>query len=149
PDDYIIFRNERYIINTEPRREKRSNFEYHYTIVFEGYVYMLKDIIFKHLGSIDFSYYGTPQHFVQLVVDNMNADDTGWAVGFVDSAEEKNIEFYRDSEGLTCLAALTMIAEAFGFEFRLSGKTIHLQKEAGQQTNLDFQYGRGKGLYSL
>src|SRR5690606_21462193 len=51
--------------------------------------------------------------------------------------------------GDTCRSALTKIAEAFGMEYRLAGKNIYLQKSVGTATMLTFEYGRGKGLYTL
>lgn len=148
-DDYIIFRNDRYNINVEFQHQKLSNFEYEYTILFEHVSYWLKERIFMHLGDIEFSFYGSPSDFVQLIVDCMNEEDTGWAGGNVDALEHKLISFYGEEKGYTCKGALMKIAEEFGLEFWFTGKTIHLTKEAGVQTNLDFEYGRGKGLYSI
>lgn len=148
-DDYIMFRNERYTINTEFEIEKVSNFEYRYNIVFEHQSYWLKDKIFMHLGSVEFSYFGQASNFVDLVVQNMNEDDTGWAVGNVDPTDERHIEFYGDEKGYTCKGALMKVAEEFKLEFWVVGKTINMTSQAGVQTNLDFEYGRTRGLYSL
>ncbi len=148
-DDYILFRGERYNLNIFTKPKKSSNFEYRYSLTFEGFVYWLKDKIFMHLGAIEWSYFGAPRDYVQLVVDNMNTDDSGWAVGKVDDLAEKSISFYGEERGFTCKNALMRIAEEFGLEFWFTGKTINLTKEAGVQTNLDFEVGRGKGLYTI
>lgn len=148
-DDYILFRGDRYSINVEFSCRKVSNFEYHYDIVFEHYVYWMKDKIFRHLGAVEFSYFGTAAAFVSLVAGNMNEVDTGWSVGRVDATEGMNIQFYGEERGFTCKGALMKIAEEFGLEFWLTGKTIHMTRQAGSDTNLDFEYGRGRGLYSV
>ncbi len=148
-DDYIIYNGVRYTINV-PYQVTRSAV-IQYNITFEHPSYWLKDITFKHLGAIEFSFFGTPQTFVQLIVDCMNVDDSGWMVGICEVMEEKLIDFYADSQGYSCKGALQKFAEEFGLEFWFSGdgKTINLTKQAGQQTNISFEYGRTKGLYSV
>jgi|GEM_PF-368636 len=148
-DDYIMFRGERYNINVEFPVKKVSNFQYEYEITFEGYVYWLKERILRHLGDIEFSYFGEARAFIQLIVDVMNEEDEGWSVGTVDDTEEKSIDFYGEEKGYTCKGALMLISETFTLEFWLTGKTIHLTKQAGVDTAIDFEYGRGKGLYSI
>lgn len=148
-DDYIMFRDERYNINVEFQCEKVSNFEYRYEIVFEHVSYWLKDKILMDEGAVEFSYFGTAQEYVLLIVENMNMDDNGWAVGNVEATEPRSISFYGDEGGMTCKGALMMIAEEFGLEFWFNNKNINLTTEAGVQTNLDFEYGKTRGLYSI
>src|SRR5690606_9705448 len=95
-DDYIMFRNERFNINVAFQCQKRSNFEYIYNLVLESYLYWLKDKIFMHLGAIEFSYFGTPADYVQLIVNCMNEEDpdADWAVGTTELMEPKAISFY-------------------------------------------------------
>ncbi|WP_286842675.1 MULTISPECIES: phage tail protein [Sphingobacterium] len=148
-DDYIIYNGVSYTINVPYQLTRSAVIQYN--ITFEHPSYWLKDITFKHLGAIEFSFPGTPQTFVQLIVDCMNVDDSGWMVGTCEVMEEKNIEFYADSQGYSCKGALQKIAEELGLEFWFSGdgKTINLTKQAGQKTNISFAYGRTKGLYSV
>ncbi|WP_114752286.1 phage tail protein [Pleomorphovibrio marinus] len=148
-DDYIIYRQERYNINVEYEMQKVSNFEYRYSILFEHVSYWLKDKILMHQGAVEFSYFGTAAAFVGLIVENMNLDDTGWSIGNVVGTEPMLIEFYGDEGGFTCKGALMRVAEEFGMEFWFTGKQINLTTEAGVQTNLDFEYGQTRGLYSL
>jgi hypothetical protein len=148
--DYVLFRGNRFTINESlPPLEKSSSFTYKYDLEFEGFIYDLIDKVFTHLGSIEFSFFGTPLMFIQLIVDCMNTISTGWTVGEVDTLEEQLLDFYQNGQGFTCKAALSKIAEAFKLEFWLTGKTINLTKQAGVLTNLDFEYGRGKGLYKV
>lgn len=148
-DDYIIYNGVRFSINV-PYQVTRSAV-IQYNITFEHPSYWLKDITFKHLGTIEFSFFGTPQTFVQMIVDCMNVDDSGWMVGTCDVADEKLIDFFADSQGYSCKGALQKFAEEFQLEFWFSGDgtTINLTKQAGMQTNIGFSYGRTKGLYSV
>lgn len=148
-DDYILWEGERFNINVLYPVRKVSNFAYHYDITFEHYVYWLKDKIFRHLEAVEFSYFGTAADLVALIVSNMNETDTGWAVGTVDATEGKSISFYGEERGFSCKGALMKVAEEFGLEFWLTGKTIHMTRQAGVDTNLDFEYGRGRGLYEV
>ena len=143
--DYVTIGGENFTINTIPNYQKVSNYEHKYEIVFESDLYRLYDKKFKDEGRGDFSYFGTPETFTQLLVDNINEIDAGWAVGFVDDLEGKNLTF----ENISCREALNKIAEAFSLEWYLTGKTINLVKQAGSLTTLEFEYGKGKGLYSL
>lgn len=148
-DDYIIYNGVRFTINV-PFQVNRSAF-FEYQITFEHPSYWLKDIAFKHLGSVEFSYFGNPQSFLNLICENMNVDDSGWQVGEFDIVEEKNIDFYASGQGYSCKGALQHIAEIFELEYWFSGdgKTINLTQQAGKSTNINFAYGRSKGLYSV
>lgn len=148
-DDYLIWNSIRFTINVPFNVRRSSVFDY--DIVFEHPSRALTDIIMKHVGSIEFSFFGTPKEFLELIVNNMLADDTGWSIGEVAEEEPKFIDFITSGEGYSCRAALSMIAETFGLEFWFSGngKTINITKQAGKLTNIDFEVGRGKGLYSI
>lgn len=148
-DDYIIYNGVRYTINVPYQITRSAVIQYN--ITFEHPSYWLKDITFKHLGAIEFSFFGTPQTFVQLIVDCMNVDDSGWMVGACDVTDEKLIDFFADSQGYSCKGALQKIAEDLELEFWFSGdgKTINLTKQAGMETKIGFSYGRTKGLYSV
>ncbi len=148
-DDYIIYNGVRYTINVPYQITRNAVIQYN--ITFEHPSYWLKDITFKHQSAIEFSFFGTPQTFVQLIVDCMNVDDSGWMVGECEILEERLIDFYADSQGYSCKGALQKFAEELELEYWFSGdgKTINLTKQAGMQTNIGFSYGRTKGLYSV
>lgn len=148
-DDYIIYNNVRYSINVPYQFTRNSVF--HYDITFEHPSYWLKDITFKHFGAIEFTYFGSPRSFVQLIIDCMNVDDSGWLVGTCEDLEEKRIDLFADGQGYSCKGALQKFSEVFALEFWFSGdgKTINLTKQAGKKTNITFAYGRTKGLYTV
>lgn len=143
--DYIEFRGEIFTINRVPEVEKINLKTFKYSIDFEGQIYALYNKLFMWDGIDEFSYTGTAADFLSLVVSNINQISSGWTSGSVDTTDEKTIYFEADS----CRTALTRVAEAFGFEFALSGKQISLKKTIGAVTMNRFEYGRGKGLYSL
>lgn len=143
--DYIEYEGERYYLNSAPALEKVNNFTYSYRMDFEGEIYFLYNKLFMDEGQSDFSYHGTPNDFLQLLLTNINAIQPGWSIASVDIAEPQTLTFSDD----TCRTALTRIAEAFDMEYRLAGKAIYLQTSVGVATVLQFEYGRGKGLYSI
>lgn len=143
--DYLQYGTETYYINTAPNVEKINNFTYGYTIVFEGEVYYLFNKLFLDEGAADFSYHGSPSDFLLLIITNMDEVQAGWAIQEVEAAAAQTLSFNGDS----CRTALTKIAEAFGMEYRLSGKNITLKTSVSIATTLSFAYGRGNGLYTL
>ena len=143
--DYIVHKGERFYINTPPEVEKINNFTYKYNIEFEGEVYRLYSKILMHEGQADFSYHGSPNDFLLLLLSNINSIDPGWAIEKVDDATAQTLSF----TDATCRTALTTIAEAFKLEYRLVNKNIYLERSVGAETTLQFEYGRGKGLYTI
>jgi hypothetical protein len=148
--DYIEFRGERFTINRPlPPVDKESSADLTYNITFEGYIYNLLDMPYMHLGSLEFSYFGTPRMYLQILIDCMNSIDPGWTIGEVDDADEVAMDFFESGKGYSCKGALIKIAEAFKLEFWLVGKTINLTAMAGRFTGLKFECGRGRGLYKV
>ncbi|WP_316743824.1 hypothetical protein [Pedobacter antarcticus] len=148
--DYVIFRGEQFTINRPlPPIDKESNFSYRYELTFEGYVYDLLDMPYMHLGALEFSYFGTARAYIQIMVDCMNSISSGWSVGQIDDTEEFALDFFEDGKGFSCKGALIKIAEDRKKEFWLTGKAINLTEKAGVETNLTFEYGRGRGLYKV
>lgn len=148
--DYLAIGSEEFTINRPlPPIDKDAKDQYTYTLTFEGYVYDLLDMPYMHLGALEFSYFGTPRMYLQILVDCMNSISTGWAIGNVDDLPELALDFYESGKGFSCKGALIKIADAFKLEFWLTGKTIHLTKMAGVLTNLTFEHGRSRGLYKI
>lgn len=143
--DYIVHGQEKFYINTPPDVEKFNNFTYRYIITFEGEIYKLYNKILMDEGSADFSYAGSPELFLQLILTNINSTDGGWTIENVEDAPRQILTFNNTS----CRNALTMIAEAFNMEFRLVNKGIYFQRSVGFETTLQFSYGQGLGLYHL
>src|SRR5690606_36202089 len=62
-DDYIIWNEIRFTINVPFQVVRGAGIDYN--IVFEHPSRALNDIIFKHVGSIEFSYFGTARAFIE------------------------------------------------------------------------------------
>ncbi|WP_143960225.1 phage tail protein [Litoribacter populi] len=143
--DYIEVGAEKFYLNQVPEATVHAKNKIEYNPVFEGEIYGLYDKIIMHEGEADFSYFGTAEDFLLLLVGNINQIKTGWQVGQVEETEGKLISFTSES----CRVALTKIAQEFGLEYRLAGRVIDLVKLVGNDTTLVFEYGKGNGLYSL
>lgn len=143
--DYIKHKGENFYINQVPAVVKRSNAAYEYAINFEGEIYRLYNKIFMHEGAAEFDYFGDAESLLTLIVNNINATDSGWTKGAIADTESKLFRFEND----TCRTALTKIADEFQLEFSLAAREISLVKAVGHDTNLLFEYGKGKGLYQL
>lgn len=143
--DYTVWNNEKYYINQVPNVDKINNFTYRYSFDFEGEVYFLLNKKLLHLGDFEFTFFGTPQEHLQLILDNVNTIVTGWQVGAVDDAEGKLLSYSNNN----CKEALNLIASEFELEYKVVGRTISLQENVGTTTTYSFAYGRGNGLYSI
>ncbi|MDX5478253.1 MAG: hypothetical protein LPJ98_07320, partial [Cyclobacteriaceae bacterium] len=143
--DYIEIGSEKFYLNNPPEIQKQNNFTYRYSATFEGEVYRLFSKVFIHFGVGEFSYFGTPEMFMLLILENINSIDPGWTINEVEALPPKNIVFQNDS----CRTALTKITEEFGVEYKLVQKEFTVKKAIGIPTIYNFEYGRGKGLYNL
>ncbi|UCS94857.1 phage tail protein [Echinicola marina] len=141
--DYIMVNEERFIMNQDPVVKNEANF--YYNIIFEAEIYTLYNKILMDEGSAIFTYFGTPEEFLTLLINNINSIDSDWTLGDVEAMEPKFISFQGDS----CRSALTRIAETFKLEYKVKNKEISLSKSIGVDTPYTFQYGRNNGLYSL
>ncbi|GAB3667677.1 hypothetical protein GCM10028791_43320 [Echinicola sediminis] len=141
--DYILVNAERFIMNQDPTVKNQANF--YYRIIFEAEIYTLYNKLFLDEGAANFTYFGTPEEFLTLLIDNITSIDSGWTLGEVEVLEPKFISFQGDS----CRSALTKIAETFGLEYEVNSKAITLIKSVGVDTPHTFQYGMNNGLYSL
>lgn len=131
--------------------EKASNFtknssrDFSYTLTLEcdwarSEKYKVKNPVD---GRLKFSYTAKPREFIQLLVDNMNMRESGWAVGECIDAVEQVVSFNH----VYCGDALTMIADAFETEWEVVGKTINLRKvEYFKDNPLSLSYGKGNGF---
>lgn len=142
-NDYIIYNSVRYTVNTVPNLTIDNKFNY--TIIFEGPEYRLYDKLMMDEGSADFTYFGTAEEHLQLMLDNINSIDAGWTMGTIDPTEPMFIPY----SNVTCRVALGQIADSFKLEYDFNNKQINLIKQAGNVTTHVFEYGMDKGLYSL
>lgn len=142
-NDYITVSGIKYKINFVP--DLTADHLLTYQIVFEAPEYTLFDKIVTHLGTGSFPYYGTVQEQLQLIINSANEIDPGWTLGTIEATDEQ----FMDYDNFTCRTAITKAAEQFGLEFEFINKQINFVKSVGTDTDLEFEFGRNKGLYSI
>ncbi|MDM8174797.1 hypothetical protein QT327_10590 [Olivibacter sp. 47] len=147
--DYLVYNGIKYTINTVPNYEKVEHTTNHaYNITFEHPIYTSYNKIFMIEGDSNAPFFGTPDDFVNLWLENMNSIDPTWTKGQVDVMDEIHLTISDSS----CRVALTTFTEQQKMEFFFDGpegKRINLVAKAGVDTDIVLQYGKGNGLYSL
>ncbi|WP_138481498.1 hypothetical protein [Dyadobacter bucti] len=146
-----------YTLNVLPEEQKVSERDFRYICTFEG---VQNDLMSSRYfdadatgfyRSSDFSLTGNLELFIDVLIYNCNRTfGTGvWLKGSVQSTDVKTLTFSSSN----CLAALQQtICKEFEVEFEIlqvgNVKTLNVQK-AGQILNDVYEYGRGRGLYTL
>ena len=146
-NDYIYFDGDLYRLNREPEFSKKSDVEYEYKLVFEGYIYELLDKLYVYTLTNQSKFYltGTLRDFLELLLENINELHPGWTLGYIVETERKNILF----ESLSCREVLNHLASEFGMEYYLSKRELNFTERIGFMTDLVFEQGKGKGLYTI
>lgn len=145
-DDYIVVNGKNYTVREAPEIEKLNANTLVYSVTFYGESYLLYDKILMDEGRSRFSYTGTPNDLLQLILTNMQVLDSGWALGNVSTIGEALTFSFNEQ---SCRTALDQVAEAFDLEYYISNKNIYLINSIGTSLGQQFEYGRGKGLYKL
>lgn len=146
--DFIRIDGTVYTLNREPDFGKTSDVEYRYNLLFESPLYRMLDKLFTNplTGISKFGVSRTLVEFVRLITENMNKIDSGWSVaGDIPASEPKNLTF----DAVSCREVLNRLSGEFGVEYYLNGKTIYFTERIENITNLVFEQGKGKGLYSI
>lgn len=144
--DYIVYNSESYFLNRLPEINKTNNTSFKYSFRFEGSVYDLKKKLYiSNDGLAQFSYNGTAEDLIDLIISNINSISSGWSKGIITATDSITLEFANES----CHAALIRIAEQFNLEFDIAAKAITMFNAVGNVTAYSFAYGRGAGLYNL
>ena len=142
--DHIEYGEMTYTLYDEPEFS-RAEGAYAYTIAFYAPYYRLFHVLMKDEGAVSFPYFGGVSDHLNLLLTNIQAIDPEFTLGTVEENGSKDIEYEQNH----CYDALVKIAETFDLEWEVKGKTISVRKRVGQDTAHIFEYGQGKGLYSL
>jgi hypothetical protein len=153
--DYIMIDVIKYKINRCPESKLSSEKKNQYTITLEAPIYTLIDkyVSDKITGNTTITLTGKLKDFLELIVWNINYDkdsnpfgvDTGWAVGECPDTDYMNITF----TATKCRDALNTLADKYGLEYYVTGKTINYVKYISNETGLVFTQGQGNGLYEI
>jgi hypothetical protein len=146
-----------YTLNVLPEEQKSSTREFLYKCRFEGPQYALMscryfntDASGLYTGS-DFSLTGNIETFIDVLIYNCNRTfgSGKWVKGDVQASDTKTLTF----SNVNCLQALQLtICKEFEVEFEITQSgdvSIITVKKVGQVLLETYQYGKGKGLYTL
>lgn len=146
---YVEFEGQRYTLYYPENFKKHNTRNFEYTLVLHGNQEAMKLYKFKDMSAkpyrLKFPLTAKPADFLQLLVDNMNINDSGWTKGDCIEADEKVISFNHEY----CYDVLNRLASEFNTEWEVEGKTIHLRKvEKFKADPLPLSYGKGNGFKS-
>ncbi|WP_288447901.1 hypothetical protein [uncultured Chryseobacterium sp.] len=153
-NDYFVLFDSVYRINTLPALTKNSNTSYEYNITAQGLMFDMQRCKYFNADAtgfgpdLEFPLIGTIEVFLLALKNNMKRFAGNWELGKFVNGETKTITFGDD----TCLSAMQKICNEFKTDFWIkyeSGKYVIHTGDYGKKVPLKFEYGKGKGLYSL
>jgi hypothetical protein len=157
-NSYITVFGRKYVLNTTPVVKKVARNLYEYDCVFESLIYELGKIAFLdvdatgiHMSS-DFYLTGNLMDFLHVLERNLERvyGTDYWAIqNMVGTTDYKTLSF----SDTNCLNALYRLCQEFSceYEYAVFGneRVLYVKNQAGGFTYIPFEYGKGKGLYSL
>ncbi|WP_343679988.1 hypothetical protein [Chryseobacterium arthrosphaerae] len=153
-NDYFMLFDSVYRINTLPALVKNSNTSYEYNITAQGLMFDMQRCKYFNADAtgfgpdLEFPLIGTIEVFLLALKNNMKRFSANWELGNFTNGETKTITFGDD----TCLSAMQKICNEFKTDFWIkyeNGKYVIHTGDYGKKVPLKFEYGKGKGLYSL
>ncbi|MDD3019460.1 MAG: hypothetical protein PHX61_00605 [Alphaproteobacteria bacterium] len=159
-DHFTVF-GRAYKLNRLPKVKKTGMHAFSYDLEFEGIQYDLIratydltiDTTNNQLQDVQSdTLTGNLRRFSTVLISNANrVFPNTWVLGSCpDTIEDKTLTF---GEGDNCLSVLQTLCTEFGVEFEIvqsNGKfTINFVSKVGQIFPFTFEFGKGKGLYSL
>ncbi|WP_185246623.1 phage tail protein [Chryseobacterium bernardetii] len=153
-NDTVELYGQVYRINSLPDVNKINSRRYEYDIKAQGLMYdLLRCKLFNADGTgtkfeTEFPLIGTIETFLLCIKNNMHRFAAEWEIGNFTEEETKTIIFGSDN----CLSALQKICNEFKTDFWIkaeNGKFVIHTGAFGNTIPVTFEYGKGKGLYSL
>lgn len=160
--DYITVNGEYYYIRTKVNRELTSDGYFKYDAVFYGVLYDLMKTPYRNMdasgnsttSTFDLVY--TLKEYIRVLINNTNKDYPGWWVFDETGCPDKDPIAFQFSCN-NCLEVLQQICQKFKVDFRITQnnnvRTIQIghfgEKITPPDGSSKFEWGRGKGLYSL
>lgn len=153
-NDYFILFDSVYRINVLPGVDEKSNSQFEYNITAQGLMFDLLRCKYFNADAtgfgpdLEFPLIGTIETFLIALRNNMKRFASNWEIGTFTNGETKTITFSEDN----CLSALQKICNEFKTDFWIKVEdndfVIHTGNY-GKTVPIQFEYGKGKGLYSL
>lgn len=158
--DQIIVFGRLYKLNRLPKMKKTGMREFSYSLEFEGVQYDLIratydltiDTTNNSLQDVQAdSLTGDLRKFATVLMANANRVFPGkWVLGTCPNTDTKTLTFGEDDN---CLTATQNFCTEFGVEFDIVQSngvfTMNFVEKVGQIFPYTFEFGKGKGLYSL
>lgn len=159
--DRITVFGRTYSLNRLPSARKTGSMAYSYNLEFEGMQYALARATFdltidttkNKLQDVKAdSLTGDLRRFATVLISNANrVFPDEWVLGSCpDTDGDKTLNF---GEADNCLSVLHNLCSTFEVEYEIVQKdgtnTIHFIKKVGRVFPFAFEFGRGRGLYSL
>lgn len=89
---------------------------------------------------------GTLANVAELIRQNLERDFPGvWTIGLIADTPVKTVSFDGNDN---CLTGLNKAVEAYEVEWYIEGYTLNIHKRE-ENSGLNFEYGKGKGLYKI
>lgn len=136
-----VVRGRGYVLASAGEFRKLHTGRYEYTLVLEYEdLWRLRSrrLVNPVDGRLRFSLTATAREHVEMV-----GRVAEFSVGEVVEGGARHVAYNHNS----CLEALGMIAEAFGTEFAVAGRVLHLRRvESGRGDPLPLAYGKGRGF---
>lgn len=163
PDDYLDFRNERFVLDYIPAEKKTASsqsrgdafiYDLNFTSIGRAELERcnFKDVV---LGDSNVHYTGmTKVEFtgdVYMLADRIQANLNGlyanaWTVS-VQAGTVRKVENVSISDG-SCLDAIVLVQSLYDLNFTIIGRVITIGSMGVTHSHV-FEYGKGKGLYSI
>lgn len=143
--DYIRLKEEKFTLFSTVHITEAEGIK-EYPLTFYGEQYFANRCIVEDEGATTFSYFGGVSDHMALV--KLALDKYGlsrFTLGTIEENGSQLIE-YDNTKGLD---AISKICEAFHMEWEFAGNRIHIKKRVGVDTSYRFEYGKGKGAYSV
>ena len=160
--DRIQVNGEDYYIRTKVNRELVSDGYYKYDAVFYGVLYDLMKTPYRDMdangnsNSSTFDLVYTLKEYIHVLINNVKHDYPGlWTFNETGCPDKDPIAFQFSCNN--CLEVLQQVCQKFKVDFRITQlngvRTIQIGQFGTRVTPPDgssyFEWGRGKGLYSL
>ena len=143
---YVVFNGETFIAKSKSKMEMSHTRSYTYTVKMTGAPSALSSVRLRNPadGKLSFPYTASAHDHLALIVSNMNRyGGGGWSVGDSIDGGDKFLQY----NYISCRDALDSLADTYGTEWEIVGKTISLHKvEYNLDSPLELSYGKGSGL---
>lgn len=142
--DYILLDDEKFILaNTVNITEANGIKEY--PLTFYGEQYFANRCIVEDEGATTFPYFGGISDHVKLVRLAFEKYNIPFSFGTIEEDGSQLID-YDNTKGLD---AINKICETFKMEWEFARGVFSIKKRVGVDTSYRFEYGQGKGAYSV